>query len=490
MAEEERALYKRSASGWLKHADFLLIDIISLQLACMLAYVLRFDNRPFLYRDDLYGSYTLVMTILDVLAVVIFNTMHNVLKRGWYQEFAATVKHVLLVFAMMTFYLVSAKISGRYSRIFIYTNTLLYAVIGYSSRVIYKRILCRMVLREIQRAMLVVAREEDIPEIAKSLHEHSNDAIRITGVVLTDRDAKGERIAGLPVVENLGDAAGYICREWIDEVFIEATRDQAAVNRLMEQCREMGVVIHECLPLKTSVRQKQFVEKLGGYTVLTSSVNYATPLQALIKRLMDIAGGLVGCLAALIVMAIVGPKIKKESPGPILYSQERIGQNGRRFKFYKIRSMYMDADARKAELMSQNRVADGRMFKLDFDPRIIGNEILPDGTKKTGIGAFIRRTSLDEFPQFFNVLKGDMSLVGTRPPTVDEWERYELHHRMRLAMKPGLTGMWQVSGRSRIVDFEEVVKLDTEYIHNWSLGLDCRILAKTVKMVLKKDGAM
>ena len=142
----------------------------------------------------------------------------------------------------------------------------------------------------------------------------------------------------------------------------------------------------------------------------------------------------------------------------------------------KIRSMYLDADARKASLMAQNRVKDGMMFKLDFDPRIVGNEELPDGTRKTGIGEFIRKTSLDEFPQFFNVLKGDMSLVGTRPPTPDEWEKYEYHHRARLATKPGITGMWQVSGRSEITDFEEVVKLDTEYIQNWSIGLDIKIL--------------
>ena len=115
---------------------------------------------------------------------------------------------------------------------------------------------------------------------------------------------------------------------------------------------------------------------------------------------------------------------------------------------------------------------------------------MEDGTKKTGVGDFIRRTSLDEFPQFFNVLKGDMSLVGTRPPTVDEWEKYELHHRARLATKPGITGMWQVSGRSKITDFEEVVKLDTKYINEWSVGLDLKILLKTVLAVIKKDGSM
>jgi len=152
--------------------------------------------------------------------------------------------------------------------------------------------------------------------------------------------------------------------------------------------------------------------------------------------------------------------------------------------------MYLDADERKKDLMKENRVSDGLMFKLDFDPRIIGNEILPDGTKKTGIGAFIRNTSLDEFPQFFNVLKGDMSLVGTRPPTVDEWDKYELHHRARMAMKPGITGMWQVSGRSDITDFEQIVKLDTQYICNWSIGLDLKILCQTVSAVLKHKGAM
>lgn len=140
--------------------------------------------------------------------------------------------------------------------------------------------------------------------------------------------------------------------------------------------------------------------------------------------------------------------------------------------------------------MEQNRVKDGMMFKLDFDTRVIGNKILPDGTHKTGIGNFLRVTSLDEFPQFYNVLKGDMSLVGTRPPTLDEWVKYELHHRTRLAIKPGITGMWQVSGRSKITDFEEIVKLDTQYITEWSIGLDIKILLKTVLAVVKRDGSM
>ena len=150
----------------------------------------------------------------------------------------------------------------------------------------------------------------------------------------------------------------------------------------------------------------------------------------------------------------------------------------------------MDAEERKAELMKGNKMSNNLMFKMDFDPRIIGNKILPDGTRTTGIGQFIRKTSLDEFPQFINILLGDMSLVGTRPPTVDEWELYEPHHRARMSFRPGLTGMWQVSGRSNITDFEEVVKLDTQYISEWSLRLDVKILWKTVWSVFKSDGAM
>lgn len=149
----------------------------------------------------------------------------------------------------------------------------------------------------------------------------------------------------------------------------------------------------------------------------------------------------------------------------------------------------MDAEERKAELMKNNKM-NGLMFKMDYDPRIIGSEKRGKDGKPKGIGNFIRKTSLDEFPQFWNVLKGDMSLVGTRPPTVDEREKYELHHRIRMATKPGITGMWQVSGRSDITDFEEVVRLDTEYIEHWSIGLDIKILLKTVLAVLKNDGAV
>ena len=218
------------------------------------------------------------------------------------------------------------------------------------------------------------------------------------------------------------------------------------------------------------------VEKLGGFNVLTTCINVATDRQLFLKRLMDLLGGIVGMIICAIAFVFVAPVIMIQSPGPILFKQERVGKNGRKFKIYKFRSMYMDAEERKKELMSQNEMQ-GLMFKVQNDPRIFP------------FGHFIRNTSIDELPQFWNVLKGEMSLVGTRPPTVDEFEKYALYHKSRLAAKPGITGMWQVSGRSDITDFEEVVRLDNEYIRNWSLRMDIKIILKTIEVVLKREGS-
>ena len=338
--------------------------------------------------------------------------------------------------------------------------------------------------------MLLAVTECRAKELLHRLREYPQDGWKIAGLVLLDRDAEGETVDGVPVVANLDGAARFICRAWIDEVMIYPDGMDSFPDALMRQCDEMCVPVHLVLAFLGGEGHRRISERVAGYQVLTTVLNYAGPLQLFLKRCLDVIGGLVGSVLALLVIAVVGPFIKKESPGPILFRQERIGRNGKRFQMLKLRSMYPDADARKQELMRENRVTDGMMFKLDWDPRIIGNRVLPDGTRKTGVGEFIRRTSLDEFPQFFNVLRGDMSLVGTRPPTVDEWDRYELHHRARLAVKPGITGMWQVSGRSEITDFEEVVRLDVQYIAQWSLWLDIKILLKTVGAVIRRKGAM
>lgn len=201
------------------------------------------------------------------------------------------------------------------------------------------------------------------------------------------------------------------------------------------------------------------------------------PINRFLKRSVDIIGALVGCSGCLIISLWVRNKIKKESPGSIIFRQERVGRRGRRFEMQKFRSMYLDAEERKAELMAHNEVSSQHMFKVENDPRVF-----PFGQK-------MRDSSIDELPQFVNVLKGEMSLIGTRPPTTDEYKHYEFHHFKRSAIKPGITGLWQVSGRSDIKDFEDVVALDTKYIEEWSLISDFKILLKTFEVVFKKVGA-
>ena len=336
--------------------------------------------------------------------------------------------------------------------------------------------------------MLVVVSEKNADQIISQLLSDNRAGYDIVGVVLLET-SNIMSVHGIPVVSDMKKVTQYIAKEWVDSVYIDAPINDRQVVRLMDSCAVMAVPTHYHVPYMGRTGVKRFSEKIGGTSVLTTAVNYATPVQILIKRLFDIFAGVIGSIIAVLIMIIIGPVIKIQSPGPILFKQKRVGKNGQHIWIYKIRSMRMDAEDMKQELMDDNLVKDGMMFKMDFDPRIIGNKVLPDGTKKTGIGEFIRRTSLDEFPQFFNVLTGSMSTVGTRPPTIDEYEKYHYHHRARMAVKPGITGMWQVSGRSEITDFEEVVRLDTEYISNWSLGLDLKILLKTIGVVFTGRGA-
>lgn len=520
-------MYKRNKQGWLKHLDFIILDIIVLQIAFIISYRIR-QVGIWPYTKLSYRILAIVLAGVDFLIAAIFNTMRNVLKRGLFQELVDTLKHVALVFMVMTLYMFSTQTGDTYSRIVLYLTAFFHLALGYCIRMIWKPLVRKVKKEGLKSSMLLVADERQVSEILSKVDQ--TDDVRYVGLVLSNRDASGEMIAGLKVVADLNNAADYICREWIDEVFVYPAHmtdmeiqgsplydsiegyiddahsvfdnrgkkrdenadpvgsDDATVASLIEACRQMAVPVHIRLPI-SDVGGKSFIEKVGGYRVLTTTYNYTSVFQLATKRTLDIFAGLVGSVIAFLVIAVVGPRIKKESPGPILYRQTRIGQNGKKFRIYKIRTMYMDADEHKKELLDKNRISDGMMFKLDWDPRIIGNKIV-DGKQVTGIGEKLRSGSWDELPQFFNILRGQMSLVGTRPPTVDEWEKYKYHHRARLATKPGLTGMWQVSGRSKITDFEEVVKLDTEYISHWSVALDLRILLKTVKVVLTKDGAM
>lgn len=479
-------MYRKDSEGWLKHADFIALDLLCLQISFILAYVLSgYGWNP--YHIMLYRNMSIFLELADLMVIFCYGTMKGVLKKGYYRDFVVTLKHSIMVGGLAILYLFLLQQGGDYSRLALFLTILLYTGITYLVRELRKKSLKKQMQNGGERSLLIITSGEVARRVVDNMKENNYARFRIAGVSVIDEDWIGRKVEDIPVVANEETTPKYVCKEWIDEVLIVISDDLPYPTELIRKLSETGVTIHLNLTKVTNIPGKrQFVEKVGVYTVLTTSINYASVFQLALKRMMDIAGGLVGCILTGLIFLVVGPMIYIASPGPIFFSQERVGKNGRKFKIYKFRSMYMDAEERKKELMKQNRVSDGLMFKMENDPRVIGSEKGPG----KGIGNFIRKTSLDEFPQFFNVLKGDMSLIGTRPPTVDEWEKYELHHRARLAIKPGLTGMWQVSGRSDITDFEEVVRLDTQYIAEWSFMLDIKILFRTVLIVLGQKGSM
>lgn len=483
-------MYRTKPQGWRKHLDFILLDILCLNMGLALAYFTRLKMSSVASRDA-YFTLALVYTLMDILILVVNGTFSGILKRGRYKEFAKTAEHVLLLEMAGAFFLFSVKGGATYSRIIIYLLGAYYLVLSYIVRSVWKRILRKRGYFAKSGALYIIATEAQALSTVTTLQKNAKGAYAYQGICILDRDCIGETIADVSVNANRDNLLEFLCDKWIDEIYIAAPDTYPGLSDLIGALAEMGMVVHvEMEDFGNSGWRKQVIETIGGRTVRTVSVSIASTKQAILKRALDILGGLVGCFLTLILTIIIGPMIYIKSPGPIFFAQTRVGKNGKKFKMYKFRSMYLDAEARKAELMKENRVQDGMMFKLEFDPRIIGCEKQADGTIKKGIGNFIRDYSIDEFPQFFNVLKGDLSLVGTRPPTVDEWEKYKFHHRARLAIKPGITGLWQVSGRSNITDFEEVVALDKKYIREWSMGLDLRILVKTVKVVLGKEGSM
>ena len=407
-------MYRKDSERWLKHIDFIVLDMICLQLAYVLAYAISgYGFNP--YAIIIYRNMAVFLELADLIVIFAYGTMKSVLKRGYYRDFVVTVKHSVMVGALAVSYLFMLQQGQKFSRLALILTIVIYLLLTYLVRELWKKFLRKKMEDGGERKLLIITSEDAAEQVVVNMKENNYARYTLAGVAVIDADWTGKKVHGVPVVANEETAAMYVCQEWIDEVLIVISEVLPYPSELIEQLTETGVTIHLNLAKITNVPgKKQFVEKVGNYTVLTTSINYASSKQLMLKRLMDIAGGLVGCILTGIICVFVGPAIYIASPGPIFFAQERVGKNGKKFKMYKFRSMYMDAEDRKAELMKDNKLGDGKMFKLDFDPRVIGNKILPDGTHKTGIGDFIRRTSLDEFPQFFNVLKGDMSIIGVR----------------------------------------------------------------------------
>lgn len=427
--------------------------------------------------ESSYRGFYLTCVAFYMIIAFFLRSYSNIVRRGYMSEVLVIIKQNIVFLGCVLAYLVFTKQSSIFSRLFLGYFIVLNFVFMSVFRLAWKSVI-RKKLQESDKFvhLLVVTSNQLIDNCVRKLEMLEYQSFQLSGIVLLDGKKERDSIDGVPIVADEQNMMEYIRLNVVDQVLFHVESFSEDMNELLRQLIDMGVVVHinleqfETLPHKT-------INQMGSLSVITASFQTASMFELFVKRMMDIIGAVVGLLITAIAFVFVAPIIYIKSPGPIFFSQERIGKNGRKFKIYKFRSMYLDAEKRKKELMEQNKMQ-GLMFKMDNDPRII-----------KGIGHFIRNTSIDELPQFWNILKGDMSLVGTRPPTVDEFEQYNYHHKIRLSFRPGLTGMWQVSGRSDITDFEEVVRLDEKYIANWSIWLDIRILFKTVQVVLQRKGS-
>ena len=462
---------------------WVLIDILLINVAFVLAYWVRYELQLFRAVDPAfnvpYRVYLPFVAIFTLLLILVYR-QHGIyrlrLKISWFDEFYAIINGTTTGIVIMIVIIFLYR-PAFYSRIiFIYAGLLAVLIVGVS-RLIKVWLQRRMRRQGIgTRQVLIVGAGEVGRTVMRAMVANPESGFQIFGF-LDDNPNKGEtdigRFKGLGSTENL---AAILEDEAIDEVIITLPwQYHRKIVSLMAQCERKDVRARVVPDLFQMTLNRMQIEDVAGVPMIGIRETGISGLNQLIKRSIDVTFSAAALIIGAPLMGLIALMIKLESPGPVLFRQERVGKNGRRFELYKFRSMVEGAEQRQAELQALNE-ADGPLFKIKADPRL------------TRLGKWLRRLSLDELPQFYNVLRGDMSLIGPRPPIPAEVEQYQEWHKRRLEVSPGITGLWQVSGRSELT-FDEMALLDIYYIENWSLGLDTKILWQTVPRVLFGSGA-
>ena len=421
---------------------------------------------------DIHAHLTFLM-VVHVISYYVSDYSKNFKFRSVVEELIQTIKYELafLLLAVVVFPLLEPTLHylSIYNLLWIVgVNTLFILVLNLFIRKIWKVLLHQK--KYTQRILLVTTRAR-VERVRKQLSTYEYGYVSAVCIV----DDEHFEVSNFTVV-TLDNLVTYATRSVVDQVVINLPSESFLIADFVSRFETMGLpVAVNIAALEFVTNSEKAIQRFGDSSVVNFSTTFYRSSDVALKRMMDIIGSLIGLVFCGIVSIFLVPIIKKDG-GPAIFAQDRVGRNGRVFKFYKFRSMRVDAEEIKKDLMSQNQMQGG-MFKIENDPRV------------TKIGHFIRKTSLDELPQFWNVLKGDMSLVGTRPPTLDEYMKYTPEQKRRLSFKPGITGLWQISGRSNITNFDDVVKLDVAYLDGWTIWKDIEILLKTIKVVVMKDGA-
>jgi len=323
--------------------------------------------------------------------------------------------------------------------------------------------------------VVVVGLERSVAELIRTVRREPHAGLEMVGVCIDT--PRGDTVEGVPVLGNSDNIVDVLVRTGADTVAVTAWSDvsQTDLRRLSWDLEGTGVSLLVAPRLTDVSGPRIHIRPVAGLPLLNVEEPEFSGVRRIVKGSLDRVLGLIAVLLLSPVFIATALAVKLTSRGPVFFRQVRIGRHGEPFVIHKFRSMYVDAEERLAELGEQNE-SDGLLFKMKDDPRV------------TPVGRFIRRYSIDEFPQFLDVIRGRMSLVGPRPPLPTEVARYPLDVRRRLIVKPGITGLWQVSGRSNL-SWDDSVRLDLLYVENWSLALDITIMMKTVLAVMRRDGA-
>ena len=468
-------------------ASLYAADLASTLAALAAAYLVRSELLPRFFPERLTPLYPFTWYLVLVSPIVVIWTgllflagAYRSRRTSGLKDEALLVGKIVLggtvLLTILVYGLRLDFISRPFLPLFAVLNTLFLVVERLTVRIVARRVRARGFN---YRTVVIIGDTPRARSMARLIHDHPWWGLKLLGLV-RERPASSEAgttAGGLPVLGSLEDFPTILTSLPVDEVILAVDRgDVDQLEDVFLLCEEIGVKTRLILDFFPHVFAKVELEEFDGTPLLTFSTPPAETGALLVKRAVDVGLALLLGLVCLPLAALLALLIKLTSHGPVLFRQVRCGLSGRPFTFYKLRTMVEDAEGRLAEVAHLNE-HDGPVFKSSHDPRV------------TTFGRFLRRFSLDEIPQLWNVLKGEMSLVGPRPPLPDEVARYEKWQRRRLSMKPGLTGLWQVSGRSDLPSFDQWMELDLAYIDNWSLTLDAKILLRTVPTVLGGKGA-